>query len=61
MYIQFKIISIFRKKCYSANPFFNGMGGMAVVAGWWGIWDLVTGFVVATIWARMAAKQAAKG
>ncbi len=41
--------------------FFNGMGGMAVVAGWWGIWDLVTGFVVATIWARMAAKQAAKG
>lgn len=40
---------------------FDGMGGMAVVAGWWGIWDLVTGFIVATIWARMAAKQAAKG
>ncbi|MBK8343636.1 MAG: bile acid:sodium symporter family protein [Bacteroidetes bacterium] len=40
--------------------FFNGMGGMAVVAGWWGIWDLVTGFTVATIWSRMAAKQAAK-
>ncbi len=40
--------------------FFNGMGGMAVVAGWWGIWDLVTGFTIATIWSRMAAKQAAK-
>lgn len=40
--------------------FFNGMGGMAVVAGWWGIWDLITGFLVATIWARMASKQAAK-
>jgi len=39
--------------------FFNGMGGMAVVAGWWGIWDLVTGFLVATIWSRMAAKRAA--
>lgn len=38
--------------------FFQGMGGMAVVAGWWGIWDLVTGFLVATIWSRMAAKQA---
>ncbi len=41
--------------------FFNGMGGMAVVAGWWGIWDLATGFLVATIWARMAAKRAANG
>lgn len=38
--------------------FFNGLGGMAVVAGWWGIWDLVTGFIVATIWSRMAAKKA---
>jgi bile acid:Na+ symporter, BASS family len=41
--------------------FFNGMGGMAVVAGWWGIWDLATGFTVATIWSRMAAKRAATG
>lgn len=38
--------------------FFEGMGGMAVVAGWWGIWDLVTGFLVATIWSRMAARTA---
>lgn len=36
--------------------FFNGMGGMAVVAGWWGIWDLVTGFLVASIWSRMASR-----
>ena len=23
--------------------FFNGMGGMAIVAGWWGIWHIVSG------------------
>ncbi|HMU69174.1 MAG TPA: bile acid:sodium symporter family protein [Chitinophagales bacterium] len=37
--------------------FFKGLGGMAVVAGWWGIWDLVTGFIIATYWSRMAAKK----
>lgn len=41
--------------------FFNGMGGMAVVAGWWGIWDLISGFTVATIWSRTAAKRTANG
>ena len=30
--------------------FFEGLGGMAVVAGWWGIWDLVSGFAVAGWW-----------
>lgn len=37
--------------------FFNGLGGMAVVAGWWGIWDLVTGFIMAAYWSRMAGRQ----
>ena len=32
--------------------FFGGLGGMAVVAGWWGIWDIVAGLTVATLWAR---------
>ncbi len=36
--------------------FFNGLGGMAVVAGWWGIWDLISGFIIAMIWRRMANK-----
>ena len=31
--------------------FFNGLGGMAVVAGWWGIWDLITGLGLAA-WGR---------
>jgi BASS family bile acid:Na+ symporter len=32
--------------------FFGGLGGMAVVAAWWGIWDIVAGLAVATWWAR---------
>lgn len=30
--------------------FFGGLGGMAVVAGWWGIWDIIAGLVVAGFW-----------
>lgn len=30
--------------------FFGGLGGMAVVAGWWGVWDIITGLCVATLW-----------
>jgi BASS family bile acid:Na+ symporter len=32
--------------------FFGGLGGMAIVAGWWGIWDIVAGLIVAGLWAR---------
>ena len=32
--------------------FFNGLGGMAVVAAWWGIWHIVAGLSVATWWSR---------
>jgi BASS family bile acid:Na+ symporter len=32
--------------------FFDGLGGMAVVAAWWGIWHLVAGLTVATFWSR---------
>lgn len=30
--------------------FFGGLGGMALVAAWWGIWDLVTGLGLAAWW-----------
>lgn len=30
--------------------FFNGLGGMAIVAAWWGIWDLITGLGLAYWW-----------
>lgn len=32
--------------------FFGGLGGMAVVAAWWGIWHLVAGGVLAAWWGR---------
>jgi len=35
--------------------FFNGLGGMALIAAWYGIWDLLTGFVMATIWQKKRA------
>ncbi len=32
--------------------FFDGLGGMALVAAWYGIWDLMTGFSLAVWWGR---------
>ncbi|WP_417507247.1 bile acid:sodium symporter family protein [Microbacterium sp.] len=37
--------------------FFDGLGGMAIVAGWWGIWDIVAGLVLAGLWARHTRKR----
>ncbi|QGG42129.1 bile acid:sodium symporter family protein [Aeromicrobium yanjiei] len=34
--------------------FFDGLGGMALVAAWWGIWDIIAGLVLATWWGRRA-------
>jgi len=30
--------------------FFGGLGGMAIVAAWWGIWHLLAGLTVSTWW-----------
>jgi BASS family bile acid:Na+ symporter len=32
--------------------FFGGLGGMAVVAAWWGCWHVVSGLALAAWWAR---------
>ncbi len=32
--------------------FFSELGGMAVIAGWWGIWDLLAGLLIAYIWSK---------
>ncbi len=32
--------------------FFNGLGGMALIAAWWGIWDLITGMALAARWRK---------
>ena len=30
--------------------FFGGLGGMALVAGWWGIWHIVSGLGLSFVW-----------
>ncbi|MBL7825647.1 MAG: bile acid:sodium symporter family protein [Saprospiraceae bacterium] len=35
--------------------FFGGLGGMALIAAWWGIWDLVTGMGLASWWRKRPA------
>lgn len=32
--------------------FFGGLGGMALVAAWWGIWDIIAALAVARVWRR---------
>jgi BASS family bile acid:Na+ symporter len=41
--------------------FFDGLGGMALVAGWWGIWDIIAGLALASWWARRAAPRPPDG
>ncbi|MCD4535830.1 bile acid:sodium symporter family protein [Nocardioides sp. cx-169] len=33
--------------------YFDGLGGMALVAAWWGIWDIIAGLAVAVTWRRV--------
>lgn len=35
--------------------FFNGLGGMAIVAGVWGIWHIISGLSLAFYWSRNPA------
>jgi len=35
--------------------FFGGLGGMAIVAAWWGIWHIVAGLSLATYWSKRPA------
>lgn len=32
--------------------FFDGLGGMALVAAWWGIWHIIAGMSLAWFWSR---------
>ncbi|PZR38927.1 MAG: symporter [Azospira oryzae] len=34
--------------------FFDGLGGMAFVAAWWGIWHILSGLCLATYWSKSA-------
>ncbi|HSK22517.1 MAG TPA: bile acid:sodium symporter family protein [Egicoccus sp.] len=39
--------------------FFDGLGGMALVAAWWGIWHLIAGLGLAAIWSRHPPRDVA--
>ncbi len=32
--------------------FFDGLGGMAIITAWWGIWHIISGLSVAAFWSR---------
>ncbi|WP_299668587.1 bile acid:sodium symporter family protein [uncultured Polaribacter sp.] len=36
--------------------FFDGLGGMALLAAFWGIWDVFSGILLATYWGRQERK-----
>jgi BASS family bile acid:Na+ symporter len=37
--------------------FFGGLGGMALIAAWYGIWDLITGMSLAWYWKKRPVQQ----
>jgi BASS family bile acid:Na+ symporter len=40
------------------NPnLFDGLGGMAFIAAWWGIWHLIAGVGIASLWSRKPLNQ----
>jgi bile acid:Na+ symporter, BASS family len=40
--------------------FFDGLGGMAFVAAWWGIWHIISGVCLASYWAKTATASTNK-
>ncbi|ASW54444.1 bile acid:sodium symporter family protein [Plantactinospora sp. KBS50] len=40
--------------------YFDGLGGMALVAAWWGIWDIIAALAVAGWWRRWPVRDAAR-
>lgn len=41
-----------------AFDFFPGLGGTAMIAAWWGVWHLIAGLTLASLWRRGAPDQA---
>jgi len=39
--------------------FFGGLGGMALVAAWWGVWHILAGLGLAALWAVVDRRTAA--
>lgn len=39
--------------------FFEGLGGMAIVVAWWGVWHIIAGLIAAFLFTRRALPEAA--
>ncbi len=37
--------------------FFGGLGGMAVITAWWGVWHIISGLTISLIWSRRPLEQ----
>jgi len=35
---------------------FNGLGGMAFIAAWWGIWHVISGLIIGSLWGARTPK-----
>jgi BASS family bile acid:Na+ symporter len=44
------------------NPrLFDGLGGMAFIAAWWGIWHIISGMALAFLWKSKKNPETVKG
>jgi BASS family bile acid:Na+ symporter len=39
---------------------FNGLGGMAIITAWWGVWHIVSGLSLALFWSKREPVPAAQ-
>ena len=39
--------------------FFDGLGGMAIIAAWWGIWHIISGLTLSLLWSRRPPRDQA--
>lgn len=37
--------------------YFYGLGGMAVLAAWWGVWDIISGFLLSSYWSYQKLEE----
>lgn len=37
--------------------FFDGLGGMALITAWWGVWHIVSGLILGTYWSKRIPKE----
>ena len=37
--------------------FFDGLGGIAVITAWWGVWHIISGLTLSMIWSRFPIEK----